>query len=199
MSFFSNWLSQIKKLSSFFYGGCVCVCVDEIEEDDFSGLKTPQRERERGKLSAGVCGWLVTYLSCHKLFCSLYWTEIRFNRFTFSFFRLSFFFWRWIETEPEHQKTAVELTLDETSFLQSVDGEKEASPACFDHLFRALSAPSFSFSPSPQPLIDLFPKFFYPVTVAWTPNDYHFMATRICIQLDTGHRSKRKTTELSLT
>ena len=100
----------------------VCVCVDEIEEDDFSGLKTPQRE-ETAKCG---CVWLVTYLSCHKLFS----VQIRFNRFLLTFS---------LSSEDELKLslniTAVELTLDETSFLQSVDGEKEASPACFDHLF----------------------------------------------------------------
>ena len=96
VSFFSNWLSQIKKLSSFFMAD-VCVCVDEIEEDDFSGLKTPQRE-ETAKCG---CVWLVTYLSCHKLFS----VQIRFNRFSFDFF---FIFWRWIETEPEHNSCRID-------------------------------------------------------------------------------------------
>ena len=141
-----------------------------------------------------VAGWLLTYpaINCSVLCIGLRSVLIDLSFFSFDFL---FFFWRWIETEPEHQKTAVELTLDETSFLQSVDGEKEASPACFDHLFRALSAPSFSFSPSPQLLIDLFPKFFFILWLSLEPQtiiiswllEYAFNLTR-----DTEAKEKRQ-------
>ena len=177
---------------------CVCVCVDEIEEDDFSGLKTPQRERR--KLSAGVCGWLVTYLSCHKLFCSLYWTEIRFNRFTFFFFRLSFFLlkmnWNWAWTSKNSCRIDSRRNILPTKRRR----RKGSQPSLFWSFvssFICSIIQLLTLSSTAHWLVS--EVFFYLVTVAWTPNDYHFMATRICIQLDTGHRSKRKTTELSPT
>ena len=148
---------------------CVCAWM-RSRRMIFQAWKPP---RERRQLSAGVCGWLLTYPAIN---CSLY-------RSVSIDFLLTFSLSSEDELKLSLNITAVELTLDETSFLQSVDGEKEASPACFDHLFYLRSIIQLLTLSS----IVLFRRFL--MTVAWTPNDYHFMATRICIQLDTGHKA----------